>query len=409
MSVGKPKVVVVSHTLPPSCSGQAIMIHRIFKNFPEEKYSFISTDIDFDSKRPKATKKLPGRYFYLKPPIKLSPLHMPRLGFINTIKSFFRNFFMMSITILTKTYQITRILKNEKASLVISCTANLPNIPAAFLASKITRTHFVPYIFDDFAYQTTGAWRLFSRVLEKYILKRSSNIIVTNEYMQAEYLKRYGVASTIIHNPTTFFEEKTTKEKLPFSKNKVNIVYTGAIYSAQIDALYNLVQGIIASQRTNIELHLYTDTSLEILKKHHLIEDFVKYHEHVSSEKIPYILTNAQILFLPLAFDSHIPEVIRSASPGKMGDYLASEGLILVNAPADSFINWYFTHHKCGVVVSTKNPKELGEALVTIIDNKELQEKLRENAITQAKKDFIATTVRKDFVAFLKSNNEKCQ
>ena len=409
MSSEKFKIVLVSHTLPPSSSGQAIMIYRIFKNFPKEKYSFIATNLDYDSKRPKATKKLPGKYHYLQTPIKLAPLHMPRLGFINTIKNFFRNFYLMNLAIITKTFQLVKILRKEKASVVIACTANLPNIPAAFIASKITGTNYVPYIFDDLAYQTTGAWRAFSRVLERFILKRSSDIIVTNKYMQAEYFKRYGVSSTIIHNPTTFFEDRNKKDKTSFDKDKVNIVFTGAIYSAQIDALYNLVEAIKVSERTNIELHLYTDTSLEILKKHKLIQDFVKYHEYVSSDKIPSILTNAQILFLPLAFESDRPEVIRSASPGKMGDYLAAGGLILVNAPADSFISWYFTHNNCGKVVTTTDVKEFSKALTDLIENKELQAKLRKNALKQAKKDFIAPIVRDDFISFLKTINEKCQ
>jgi hypothetical protein len=48
------------------------------------------------------------------------------------------------------------------------------------------------------------------------------------------------------------------------------------------------------------------------------------------------------VLFLPLAFESPIPEVINTSSPEKTGGISGRWPAYSGDAPADSFLSWYF-------------------------------------------------------------------
>lgn len=82
----------------------------------------------------------------------------------------------------------------------------------------------------------------------------------------------------------------------------------------------------------------------------------------------------------------------------KTGEYLASGRPILVHAPAGSFLDWYFTRHECGVVVSERDPEVLAEAIRRIRDNVELRERIGRNARARALADFDLEPARKAFV-----------
>jgi glycosyltransferase involved in cell wall biosynthesis len=109
----------------------------------------------------------------------------------------------------------------------------------------------------------------------------------------------------------------------------------------------------------------------------------------------------AVILFLPLSFNSPYPEVIKTSAPGKLGEYLASRRPILVHAPADSFVAWYFRRYDCGVVVDREDPEALRRAIEEILNNVELQQKLCANAWDRALADFSCQVVQIRFAELL--------
>jgi hypothetical protein len=90
-------------------------------------------------------------------------------------------------------------------------------------------------------------------------------------------------------------------------------------------------------------------------------------HPHVDLQESLAIQHDADMLFLPLAFHSPIPEVLRTSAPGKMGEYLSSGRPILVHAPQDSFLSWFFRQHRCGVVVDSPDCGLLADAVRDIL------------------------------------------
>lgn len=352
------------------------MLYRLLKALPPEGYCLISRQNYVDACHPDtvSTERLPSRYHYLPPIYQLpviSKYHMDIVGlWINT-----------PWVVYHRARQIQRILLNEGCKLLIACSGDMYDIPAGCLASRMTKVPFVPYMFDDYAYQWIGAFRPISVCLEKGMAKRAAGIIAPNEYLQKEYTKRYGLRSMLVRNPTPLYDlDDLDKAERIFPGGAINIVYAGAVYHANDDALRNLVAAISRMRRKDIRFHVYTSQTEQELKERGVAGPGVIFHSHITAAEIPGVLRQADILFLPLAFDSPIPEVIRTSAPGKMAEYLSVARPILVHSPGDSFCSWFFNRYRCGIVVDQNDSGLLAEQIEIIARNKEIQKRLGETA-----------------------------
>jgi glycosyltransferase involved in cell wall biosynthesis len=383
-------LAVVSHILPPSPSGQAVMLYRLFRNWDPKNYCLLSRENYSENRGEQGPlPSLPAQYYHLKAGFHLKGSHRFKI--------------LELFDLLVQTFQrakiIVHIIKREKCSAIMACSGDLLDLPAGYLASRFMRVPFYAYIFDDYLYQwTKRIHRSFARHAEHVALKGATSVIVSNEFLSNAYYSKYRIEPTVIHNP---YENPQIDEKSnipwPASKDEIKIVYTGAIYHAHFDAFRNLFVALRQLDRTDIKLHLYT-AQLPVELERENICGSIQYHAPVTPLKIIEVQKRADILFLPLAFDSTIPEVIKTSSPGKMGEYMASGRPILVHAPTDSFVSWYFKEHKCGLVVDQNNPEFLSRAISRILNNVKLREKLVVSARARAKVDFNLNTAQDKFL-----------
>ena len=287
-------------------------------------------------------------------------------------------------------------MKKEGCTHVVACTADLFSTLAAQIASEQLKLPFILYSFDDYIYQWAFDQRYqnFAERTDHQVFQKTRKVIVPNEFLQKEYFSRYGIDSIVIHNPVdlSFFKRKGNPEH-----EKIRIVYTGSIYDVHYDNFRNLASAI--KILPSVELHLYTNQLPQVLEKQGITGKSVIIHQSVQYKEIPDVLSGADILFLPLAFSSPYPEsTIRTASPGKMGEYLSSNRPILVHAPEYSYISWYFSTFSCGVVINEQNPEKLAEGITRAYKNGEIVQasKLR------AEHDFDINQVREKFYASIK-------
>src|SRR5215208_7987904 len=133
------KIAVVSHVLPPSWSGQSVMIGRILRGVSPDEYCLISTE-NYQNEKKQNTGHLPGKYYALPPEPKI-------FGFAggHWILTWARAFF--------RGLKIAGILKKEKSTAVIAASGNLIDIPAGWWGSVVAGIEFIPYLFDDYLYQ----------------------------------------------------------------------------------------------------------------------------------------------------------------------------------------------------------------------------------------------------------------
>jgi len=389
-------LAILSHILPPSPSGQAVTIYELLKGLQGIEYCLISHKNYTNSQNnAAATEKLPAKYFYLKPLFQLPVLNKFKISPLTlTINALWGIF--------NRARMLRNIIRKENINLLISCTGDLYDLPAAHFASKWSGIPHIPYIFDDYMYQWTGFRRLIAKMLEPRILKSAADIIVANEYMAEEYRRRYDCKSTVIHNSCQLPVLSELDSETPlFSNQETNIVYTGAVYHANYDAFQNLIAAFDILNRNDIKLHLYTAQSTDALKQCGIEGSMIVFHSHVNKMDMPRILRQADILFLPLAFKSPIPEVIRTSAPGKTGEYLSSAKPILVHAPHDSYLSWFFRRNSCGIVVDSADPILLSIEIERLISDQRRNEDLGKKARMVAEQEFDSGMATAEFVKLL--------
>lgn len=392
------KFALVSHVLPPSWSGQAMVIYRLLQNLDAEDYCLISSapSAESSSAGNGYTGQLPGRHYYLQPEFRFRRGH--RFGL-----KYLREFVNASLNVGARGRQIAKIARREKCEAIVACTGDLIDLPAAYLASRLAGVPFYLYMFDYYAYQFIEPERgLIARLLEPIIAKRSRAVIAPNETLRDDLHNRYGIEAAVIHNPC----DLSNYEALPgdsrrWQEDGLRIIYTGAIYDAHFDAFRDLIAAIEMLGREDVKLHLYTAQSPDALAVEGICGPVV-FHEHQPACAVPAIQREADILFLPLAFNSPYPEVIRTSSMGKLGEYLAARRPALVHAPKDSFVSSYFRRHECGLVVDQSDPALLSQAIDRLSRDAGLRERLSANAWRQAVSDFSVTKARSNFAALLK-------
>jgi glycosyltransferase involved in cell wall biosynthesis len=106
------------------------------------------------------------------------------------------------------------------------------------------------------------------------------------------------------------------------------------------------------------------------------------------------IQKRADVLFLPLAFHTPYPELIKVSSPSKVGEFLMCAKPILVHVPSGSFLSRYFREHNCGLVVDRDDPAVLADELNRLLSDPDLRKTLTSNAVARAKVDFNLSSSR---------------
>jgi len=377
------KFALISLGLPPSQSGQSMVIYHLFKKFDPENYILITLkNFHLYNNQGNCSTKLSAKYYFLSPDFQVIRL-------LEHSACIFHSRFLLDIILNFRKNQIKKILIKERCESVIGCTGDLFDPPAAYLAAKELGIPFILYTFDFYSRQWIHPFlKVFSEEHEKELLNGARSVIVPNKCMKNEYLIRYGVQASVIHNPFDLAEyERNAGTDMKNFYHEPKIVYTGAIYDANFTAFHNLITAMEKTKIPGLKLHVYTPQSENYLKKN-AIKGPVEYHKHLPNSLIPSVQRAADILFLPLAFNSPYPEIIKTSAPGKIGEYLAAKKPVLVHAPHGSFVSWYFRHYRCGCVVDEDNPDKLAEVILRLIDNSELRKTLSANAYARATYDF---------------------
>ncbi len=393
-----PKFALLSHVLPPFPSGQSIVIDRLLRGLPPDRYCLLTRG-ECPPSGPDGDKAgwLPGRHYGLTPAARIFGERFLRP---ETLAEGAK----AAVRIVRRAREIARVLRAERCALLVACTGDPYDLPAASLAGRWARVPVVPYLFDDYAFQWTGPLRAISRRIEPAVVRRARGIIVPNEFMRREYERRHGVSGAVIRNPCPLPDLAALDRAAPaFDPDEKSIVFAGAVYHANHDAFRNLLEAIRKLGDPRVRLHLFTARTESLLSEAGIAGPEVVRHSPVPAAAVPGVLRRAGLLFLPLSFDGPIPEVIRTSAPGKTAEYLSVGRPVLVHAPADSFVSWYFRENGCGLVADRNDPEALAAAVARLFSDAELRSELSGRARRCAERDFDVERIRGQFAELLSS------
>ena len=371
-------IAVVSHTFAPDMNGQAVVLGRLFDGFssvvrmssdrrwhPQNSDGFIDTNVS----TPWAIRKLRNLKFLQSKVFQLYVSHRARL--------------------------IEKMLVRYKCSCVIACTGgDLVDIPAAVLAAVRTRIPCLLHYFDDYRSQwkipnpvwSTAWMQRHGLAIEKEALAKAASVVVPNELLYAELMKRVSLPLRVIRNPVQLSLYQGARRDPALANDgrsrPFKIVYTGSIYEAQFEAVLNFARAVerLKTKGIAIDLHLYTSQSVECLRNQGLPES-VRIHPSVPLEEASRIQCDSDFLLLPLSFSTRYPELIRTSAPGKLGEYLAAGRPVLVHAPSDSFLVKFFSNHRCGLICDTLDDTMVALQLERLVRDAEMGRELGERAL----------------------------
>ena len=385
------RFALVSNILPPGDSSHAAVIHRLLRDLDPRRYCLLTSGSSGTGGRSTDPGRLAGTYYDLPP--------VPRLtrGYRMGLR-LWRERVNFGIGVIVRARAIARILRREECDAVVVCTGGheILDFPAAFLASRLAGTRFYAYLLDQYGHMVAHVLgeHIFSR-LEPMLLKRAVEVIAPNELLRDEVRRRHHVEALVVHNPCDLAEyDGPAAAELP-RDGEIRIVYTGSVGPLQFEPFRDLLAAMARLDRRNIRLHLYTAQSPARLEGEG-IRGPVVIHPPQPLSAMPALQQQADVLFLPLALHSN-PEIVRTAAPGKIGEYLAACRPILVHAPPGSFLASYFRDHQCGVVVDRSDPAELAAALESVLSDPALRARLRARAWQRAQADFNLTDARRQF------------
>lgn len=392
------KFALISHILPPSPSGQAVMLYRILSQVNEKSYYLIHTGTRLATGRDSSDDRhrLPGTHYGLPLEPALKTSYPFGLSWIAKVINIF-------VRLIVRTRNLLGIVRQEADThAIVVCTGEIVDIPAGYLVSRICKLPFYAYMFDDYLYKFAGSERRLARLVAPFIFRRSAGIIGPNEFICQEYERRYGARTALVRNPCDKGELAREPQPLPSdSKRSIQILYTGDVYVANYDCFRNLIQAMDELPEYPLELHIFTVRSPEHLKGEGIVSDRTFIYPHLRYDEILKIQRMSDILFLPLAFDSPIPEIIRTSAPGKLGEYLASGRPILAHVPADSFVAYYLEQNQCGLVASRNDPDCLKQHILKMMNDKDFGQVMAGRARQQAKLDFDPQVASESLLQFL--------
>ena len=163
------------------------------------------------------------------------------------------------------------------------------------------------------------------------------------------------------------------------------VVFTGSVYYAQRDAVQRMCDVVNGTPSGSVRFDIYTPTPKSALYLRGAESPNV-HVSHCSRELIPAIQSAADVLFLPLSFQSRSPDVVRTALPAKYVEYLASGVPILVHAPAWSWAARLACEQGFALVAHEEDERALRSSLDRIIRDRPLREMLAARAYATVRK-----------------------
>lgn len=289
---------------------------------------------------------------------------------------------------------------------------HLGNIPFARLVQDISEQYQLPvvvHMMDDYPatiYESGMLSFLARHYLQKQHKKIFSQAALCMSICQAmtdEYRERYRRDFISFHNPADLSVWSQYISDLSIKGKQVKIVYSGRVGMAMISSIQDVCD--VVRTWTDPELSPVFDIFVNDLDEALQSAPFLNDQIAVIKVKqapadlaaIAKILSEADILLLPIDFDSDSIEYIRFSMPTKVPAYMATGKPILVYGPPEVAPVKYALADGWGYVVSEQSQALLREGIKRLSLDKQLRIKLSQQAKTIVAEKHDAHRVRKEF------------
>jgi glycosyltransferase involved in cell wall biosynthesis len=387
------RTLIVWGWLPCNHSGAGILMRRLFAEFPSDRLWALTS---------RQSVRILAAHDPIPPVERQIPVlevHIHRRWFDKLAR-------LLNIMLIPRTvWRGIRLVRKQRIEAIFTVPWDHFTV-AAYFIHKITGVPIFLYIMDDpvGARRLDGSQPLLYSMLMPRLVRACERVWGVSDGMCEYFEKTYGVKclSLLPLVDLDDFQQKTVA-KANDPDRVLDIVYTGSIYSAQLDAVRRLIRVLGQEPDRNDDSHirmqltLYTSSPVEALNRLGLAGKNVR-RDEVKHKDIASIIAEADVAFLPLSFEPDIRHIVETSFPSKIAEYLAGGVPILVHAPSYSTVAKYCREHSCGLVVDEPSEALLRDALIRLSTDTALRETLAAKALETARENHAADRIAAAFL-----------
>jgi glycosyltransferase involved in cell wall biosynthesis len=386
-------MLIVWNWIPCFHLGGGILMRRLFADFPPDRLWVLTS----------AQSKRNAAPFDPTPP----PEHQVSVGEIQINRRWLDKLALLLNHLLLPwtVWRGVRLVRREKIEAIFTVPWTHYTI-AAYLIHRITRLPIYMYAMDDpdGTRNRLGFQPLLYSLFMPRIARECRRIWGVSDGMCEYFEQSYGVKCLPLL-PLLDLETFRPKRSGAASctDGDFHIVFTGSIYSAQVDAVRRLVRVVDQEAArdggalANMRLTLYTQSPAAALDRMGLSGKNVR-RDEVQHDDISSALAEADVAFLPLSFEPNMRHVVETSFPSKTAEYLAAGIPVLVHAPSYSSVARYCSKLGCGLVVDEPNEEALRSALLRLSRDAALRQELSAKALEVATKNHDAGRIAPMFL-----------
>jgi glycosyltransferase involved in cell wall biosynthesis len=385
--LSRPLVYLHMHA-PPTPGGTPVLLHRLLAGYSQDELEVV-TDVRLRrAVRRGEGRLLPARYRF----VPRKGLRGNRFLLGRVINA------LVNVVLAAGTgVRVAVLARRRDAGWILTVADEGFSVIAGCIAAALARRPHLIMVFDlweENAY--TDIERRLAHVLEPTIFRRAARVIVHCPEMAEHYRVKHGLECSVVPTPVEAWEP----ERHARTGREREILFAGAVYWAQEDSLRRLsaaTRGLDGASLTIVGSWADEDA----LRRRGIVAD--RLEPDLPPDQFRRRLEKADALFLGLGFDTDHPEVVRTASPAKLPEYMMSGRPILIHAPAGSHVAEYARTERFAEVVDVPDEAALRHAVELVLRDDNLGRVRSERARTLANERHEIGRVRAAFTAIIES------
>lgn len=382
MSTKKKNILFVTTFYPPNNTGASVVMSNLIKELDQDAvYGVVTWANSYKDKDEIINGKIVHKLF------RVQYLFNARLWF------FVRRFIFNS-----EKRKVIKLIKKENITHVVGVYPDLDFLEVARSASEVCGVKFYAYLHDTLSEGLSHKrYKSLARVVQQKIFDTSHKVFVMSEGMKVLYKEKYNVETIpLLHS---FSEEVEEKE---FNNNNIekSIFWGGAIYAINNETVKRVH---VACKDLDYTLTLSAVNTYDKLNNLGFKNNNIKILPFLSREDYITILGNQKALLLSIDWPDESAvhkDELGTIFPTKTIEYLISGRPILVHCPEEYFLAKFFKKHKCGIVLTDRDPKKIKEQIEAVFNDEKKLKEIVSNAY-KASKQFHISRVKSVFEAGL--------
>jgi glycosyltransferase involved in cell wall biosynthesis len=319
--------MLVHALAPPTRGGTPIVLHRLLTHLPDVRLEVVTRSALRDEVRNGGARVLPARYrFVAKWP---GPGRRWLPGRIATAAV---DLVLAGVAGL----RAGRWARRDGAHWILSVVDEGFSVIAGAIAARragLPHLILVCDLWEENSYSEVDRW--IARRLERTLWRRAAAIIGFDDQIAEHYGAKHGVRTRVIPTPIDPPEAASDADGRHAAQRGAEVIYAGALYWAQEEAARRLAR--VCEELPDVRLTVIGDAAQAAAVG--LKADAVE--APLAPERFRARVAEADVAAVCLSFRSPHPEVIATAAPARLPEYMASGTPILVHAPAGSHVAEY--------------------------------------------------------------------